>query len=119
MRVPAFFVIACTMAASLAGGPARAAEKGPCREAERRYELLKGEITSVQLNSVLFQAADKGCDPLARALLAAGASVEARDRFGAMPLSHAAGSGDPPPGGLLLRKSGPNDAPQLFRPTPP
>src|SRR5579871_3124732 len=76
----------------LAAQPART-DSYACREIERRYELVKSEITAIQLNQTLFAAADKGCDPLARALLAAGASLEARDRLGAMPLAHAAGAG--------------------------
>src|SRR5581483_8073347 len=69
------------------------ADSFACREAERRYALIKSEITSVQLNQTLFAAADKACEPLARVLLAAGASLEARDRLGAMPLAHAAAAG--------------------------
>src|SRR6185436_5888007 len=90
---------ACVLAAAavsisvMAAGPARSAPSAACREVERRFELIKSEITSVQLNSVLFQAADRGCEPLARALLAGGAAVEARDRLGTMPLSYAARSG--------------------------
>src|SRR5205085_7472858 len=76
-----------------AAGQRRAPDNAACREVERRFELIKPEITSVQLNSVLFAAADKGCLALARELLAAGASVEARDRIGAAPLSFAARSG--------------------------
>src|SRR5436305_15109882 len=80
--------LACT-----ANAQTRAAESFACREAERRYESIKSEITPVQLNATLFAASDKGCEPLARALLAAGASLEARGRFGAMPLNVAARCG--------------------------
>src|SRR5205814_2600383 len=81
-------VLACTAMAQT-----RTGESFACREAERRYELIKSEITTVQLNATLFAASDKGCEALARALLAAGASLEARDRLGAMPLTYAARSG--------------------------
>ena len=81
------------VAACLNGAPARAVDAGICRDVERRYTLIRSEITSVQLNATLFQAADKGCEPLVRTLLAAGASLEARDRLGAMPLAYAARSG--------------------------
>ena len=47
-------------------------------------------MVSAQLNALLFSAADSGCVPLARRLLEAGASLEARDRFGTMPLARAA-----------------------------
>ena len=64
------------VAACLTGAlPARGADSAACREIERRYELIKSEISSIQLNSTLFAAADKGCEPLAQALLAAGAAV--------------------------------------------
>ncbi len=64
-----------------------------CGELERRFDLLKGDITSAQLNTALFAAAEGGCLPLARRLLEAGASLEARDRLGAMPLLRAARAG--------------------------
>src|SRR6266516_2025345 len=44
---------------------AGAADAGLCGDVERGYTLIKS-ITSVQLNTTLFQAADKGCEPLAR-----------------------------------------------------
>src|SRR5689334_12525826 len=90
---PRFAVL--LLAALMSGGSAVAQtrENPACREVERRYQLTKAEITAVQLNSILFQAADKGCEPLARTLLDAGASVEARDRLGAMPLAYAARAG--------------------------
>lgn len=102
-------LIACTTAA----GPVQGAERSPCREVQRRYELIKSEITSVQLNSVLFQAADRGCELLARALLAAGAAVEARDRLGRMPLSYAARSGHLALVDLLLENGAPINARNL------
>jgi ankyrin repeat protein len=73
--------------------PAHAVENANCRELERRFDLIKVDIASYQLNSVLFSAAELGCQELARTLLAAGASLEARDRLGAMPLAHAARAG--------------------------
>src|SRR5258708_192776 len=81
------------MAACFRATSARAGDGGMCRDVERRDGLVKSEIRSVQLNTALCQAADKGCEPLVRALLAAGASLEARDRLGAMPLAAAARSG--------------------------
>ena len=45
---------------------AQAPKRPPAARSSAGYELIKSEITSVQLNSVLFQAADKGCEPLAR-----------------------------------------------------
>ncbi len=97
----------------MAVGPALSAPSAACHEVERRLELIKSEITSTQLNAVLFQAADRGCEPLARALLAGGASVDARDRFGARPLSHAARFGHLPVVDLLLARGAPIDARNL------
>jgi uncharacterized protein len=64
-----------------------------CLEIQRNYDLVKTEAVSVQTNSALFAAADSGCEDAARKLIAAGASVQARDRRGAMPLTHAAREG--------------------------
>jgi uncharacterized protein len=72
--------------------PAAAAE-ADCRELDRNYTLAKPGITSVQLNAMLFASAGKDCGALAHRLIAAGASLQARDRTGAMPLAHAARGG--------------------------
>jgi len=83
------FVLACLFAAK----PAPAVEAATCRELERKFDLIKADIVSIQRNSALFAAADAGCEEFARRLLAAGASLAARDRLGAMPLAHAARAG--------------------------
>jgi ankyrin repeat protein len=64
-----------------------------CRELDRNYSLTKTSLTSIQLNGMLFASAAKDCVALARHLIAAGASLRARDRVGAMPLTHAARGG--------------------------
>lgn len=64
-----------------------------CLDIQRNYDLIKAEAVSVQTNAALFAAADSGCEDLARKLIGEGASVEARDARGAMPLSHAAREG--------------------------
>ena len=97
----------------MAVGPALSAPSAACHEVERRLELIKSEITSTQLNAVLFQAADRGCEPLARTLLAGGAAVEARDRLGTMPLSYAARSGHLALVELLLENGAPINARNL------
>jgi ankyrin repeat protein len=83
------FVLVCLLATK----PAPAVEAATCRELERKFELIKGDIVSIQRNSALFSAADAGCEEFARRLLTAGAALEARDRLGAMPLAHAARAG--------------------------
>src|SRR5947209_181232 len=112
-RIRLAFALAASPGVLAAAAPAFAAENAACREVERRFELIKPEISSVQLNAVLFQAADKGCLPLARELLAAGASVDARDRLGAAPLTFAARSGHLPLVDLLLEKGAAIDARNL------
>jgi ankyrin repeat protein len=82
-------VLACLFAAKSAW----AVEAATCRELERRFDLIKADLVSIQRNSALFSAADAGCEEFARRLLAAGASLAARDRLGAMPLAHAARAG--------------------------
>src|SRR5215470_7932769 len=93
--------------------PARAADAAICRELERRHELAKADIGSVQLNSLLFAAAEKGCAPLARVLLVAGASPDARDRLGNRPLALAARSGQLELVDLLLEQGAPIEARNL------
>jgi hypothetical protein len=72
---------------------ARGADRAICRELENKFETSKSGITAIGLNAMLFNAAGKGCEGLAYRLLAAGASLRARDRDGAMALAHAAGAG--------------------------
>jgi uncharacterized protein len=64
-----------------------------CADIRRNYDLVKRDAVSVQVNAALFAAADSGCEDLARKLIADGASVQARDARGAMPLAHAAREG--------------------------
>jgi ankyrin repeat protein len=61
----------------------------------------------------LFSAADGNCITLATELLEYGASVDARDRFGARPLSHAARFGHLEMVNLLLAHRAPIDARNL------
>ena len=90
--------------------PAPAAENASCRELERAFDLIKPDITALQLNSALFSAADAGCVEFARRLLTGGASLEARDRVGAMALAHAARAGQRAVVELFLAEGAPIDA---------
>lgn len=76
-------------AIALASAGAHAA----CPDLEASWQANHTELAAPQVSAVLFGAADAGCAALARTVLAAGASVEARDRFGNMPLAHAARAG--------------------------
>ena len=89
----AFFSTVCApLSPAFAQGPQTRAEEN-CGEIARNYELIKADAVSIQTNMALFAAADRGCDDLARRLLDSGASLQARDRRGAMPLAYAARSG--------------------------
>jgi len=81
-------VFLCALVPSIA----RSAE-ADCRELDRNYSIIKPGITSLQLNAMLFASAARDCTALARRLIGAGASLQARDRMGAMPLAHAARGG--------------------------
>src|SRR5260370_27902695 len=87
---PPWLIVPCGLAIVAASMPAWAADAPTCRELERRFDLVKAGITSTQLSLALFAASDGGCVPLARRLIDAGASLEARDRLGALPLARAA-----------------------------
>lgn len=90
-----------------------AAESDPCRDIRRRFEVMKPQISAIEVSLTLFSAVDGGCVDLVTELLDHGASVEARDRFGARPLSHAARFGHLPVVGLLLTRGAPLDARNL------
>ena len=42
---------------------ASASDTAACREFERAFDLVKLDISSVQLNAILFSTAGKGCEP--------------------------------------------------------
>jgi ankyrin repeat protein len=101
------------LAAMAAFAPAKAADAPICRELERKFDLLKSDIASTQLSLLLFAAADSGCVPLSRRLLDSGASLEARDRLGAMALARAARGGHVALLELFLTQGAPIDARNL------
>jgi len=72
-------LLAAMIGIAVIAAPAVAADPTACRELERKYELARRDISTIQVNMLLLSAADRGCEPLARALLDAGATVEARD----------------------------------------
>jgi ankyrin repeat protein len=93
--------------------PACAADPARCRDLVRRYETNKAQLSAIEVSSILFTAADRNCANFAAALLDQGASVDARDRLGARPLSHAARSGHLEVVDLLLARGAPIDARNL------
>jgi uncharacterized protein len=92
-----------------ASGNAFASEK-VCRSLEQHYEQIEKGASSIEVNATLFSAADKGCVDLARRLLDAGASLDARDRLGIKPLGRAAAAGQPELVALFLDRGAPIDA---------
>lgn len=92
---------------------AHAADPARCRELDRRYETGKPQLTAIEVSLTLFGAADRNCVELAGQLLDQGASVDARDRLGARPLSHAAQAGHLEMVDLLLQRGAPIDARNL------
>jgi uncharacterized protein len=93
--------------------PTSAFQSPACRERTRQFDLIAAQAGSLEMNTALFAAADAGCEPLARQLLDAGASLAARDRFGAMPLTHAARAGHVPLVALFLDHGAAIDARNL------
>jgi ankyrin repeat protein len=92
---------------------AHAAESQRCEELARRFETAKPQITAMEVSLTLFAAVDRDCITLATELLDAGASLDARDRIGARPLSHAARFGHLDMVDLLLARGAPIDARNL------
>ena len=92
---------------------ALAAESERCRELARQFQSTKPQISAIEVSLTLFSAVDANCVVLATELLDFGASVDARDRLGAKPLSHAARFGHLEMVDLLLGRSAPIDARNL------
>jgi uncharacterized protein len=110
------FQVAFLSAIAIAAlGPASMAraDSERCLELVRRYEIAKPQISATEVSLTLFSAVDADCGALATELLDNGASVDARDRMGAKPLSHAARSGHPEMVDLLLARGAPIDARNL------
>jgi ankyrin repeat protein len=108
-------VIVCSVvvAGLSASSTVRAAESDRCLELNRRYEVSKPQISAIEVSLTLFSAVDRDCAELVTKLLDQGASLDARDRFGARPLSHAAKSGHLDMVDLLLARGAPIDARNL------
>jgi ankyrin repeat protein len=107
------FMCSALLVAFSAISAANAADSERCRELSRRFEISKAQITAIEVSLTLFSSADGNCVDLATQLLDQGASVDARDRIGARPLSHAARSGHLEMLDLLLARGAPIDARDL------
>src|ERR1700737_3599033 len=108
-------VCLCSIVIAVLGAApaARAADSERCQELGRRLEITKSQITAIEVSLTLFSAADGDCIGLAAELLDHGASVDARDWFGARPLSHAARFGHLAMVDLLLARGAPLNARNL------
>ena len=107
------FLCSIVIAALSAVSAVRAADSERCRELGRSFEIAKPQITAIEVSLTLFSAVDGNCINLATELLDHGASVDARDRFGARPLSHAARFGHLQMVDLLLARDAPINARNL------
>lgn len=113
MHRHAVFLCSAVIAGLSAASVAHAAASQRCRELSRKFEISKTHITAIEVSLTLFSSADGNCVDLATQLLDQGASVDARDRIGARPLSHAARSGHLAMVDLLLARGSPIDARDL------
>jgi ankyrin repeat protein len=84
-----------------------------CQEQEQAYEQIEKSAGPIEINTALWTAADKGCLALARRLLEAGASLEARDGMGRMALARAARAGHAEIVELFLARGAPVNARNL------
>ncbi len=107
-------VLLCSAVVALSTATAgHAADSERCRELSRKFEISKAQITAIEVSLTLFASADGNCVNLATQLLDQGASLDARDRIGARPLSHAARSGHVEMVDLLLARGAAIDARDL------
>ncbi len=117
--LPVFAVLLC-----LAPISALSAGRPPGAHRERCLELERTKLRPMVLEDrrrrdfALFEAARKGCGKLAEALLDAGASLAARNRFGNTPLHEAAAAGALPLVRLFLDRGAEIDRPNLAGRTP-
>jgi ankyrin repeat protein len=107
------FLCSVAIAVLSAASATLAADSERCQELSRRFRVAKPQITAIEVSLTLFSAVDGNCMDLATELLDYGASVDARDRFGARPLSHAARFGHLEMVDLLLARGAPIDARNL------
>jgi len=89
----AIFAISLALGSNLLLAESAKADQSACPEIGRRYDMTKSYISSIELNGVLFNVSENGCDELAKTLLKEGASLQARDREANTPLSRAARAG--------------------------
>ena len=109
-RYRSFALAAATCISVVFAGFAASADIKTCQALDQRYEQIERGATTLEVNAMLFSAAEKGCEPLVKKLLDAGASLEARDGRGFNPLARAAKSGQKEIVALLLDRGAQIDA---------
>ena len=109
----ALFLCSGAIAVLAAASVVCAADSERCQGLGKRLRAEKAQISAIEVSLALFSAADDNCTGLAIELLDGGASVDARDRFGARPLSHAAQNGHLEMVDLLLARGAPINARNL------
>jgi len=107
------FLCASVIAVLSAPLAACASDSERCQGLDNRFRVEKAQLSAIEVSLALFSAADENCTSLATELLDGGASVDARDRFGARPLSHAARNGHLQMVDLLLARGAPINARNL------
>ncbi|MGY3239968.1 ankyrin repeat protein [Bradyrhizobium sp. USDA 4448] len=90
-----------------------AADVQGCQQLGNQLRRERAQVSATEVSLALFSAADENCTGLAAELLDGGASIDARDRFGARPLSHAARNGHLAMLDLLLARGAPINARNL------
>jgi ankyrin repeat protein len=105
----------CASAIAVLSAPlvACASDSDRCRGLDHRFRVEKAQLSAIEVSLALFSATDENCTSLATELLDGGASVDARDRFGTRPLSHAARNGHLQMVDLLLARGAPINARNL------
>ncbi len=81
--------LGCAMLAALACHAGHA-QTPACADIAARWEADKATLAPPQVGTLLLAASDNGCANVVETLLAGGALLEAKDRFGNAPLAHAA-----------------------------
>jgi ankyrin repeat protein len=113
---------AVLLLAMAVGHRAHAQVPGPhaaiCAEIAQRRAMAREPLSAREINFLLFDAAERGCDAEATAFLDAGASVAARDRSGDTALSIAAQMGHESTMALLLARGADVDHRNLAGATP-
>lgn len=89
------------------------ADKRSCLNLTQHYKQIARGASTAEVNKTLFRATDEACPELAKLALEDGASLEARDRLGAKPLSHAAAEGNAELVALYLDRGASIDARNL------